>query len=571
MIHLLSLAFAGPGTMLVGVDQLPWTPPAGELEACWASSRVCAVRGATPEALSDQPGVRYAEWDRPMQLQGGPVVGGTNQCPDPHELASIEVQDVWDAGTWGVDAPVVAVQDAGFRTSHVDLLGRIAGGYDYGDDDPLPEVSQLAWVPAHGTFVAGIVAANADNVGRTGVAPSAELFLQKIADSNGALFFSYAIDAMDDLVAAHPEVGILNYSIAASNPPVAFDDAVQALGDADILLVAAAANCGYPNCFDADNDQYPIFPSSYPYDHVVSVASLRPDGSLDPYSHFGATSVELAAPGADVCSLDVDSDTDTTTSSGTSYATPVVAGTAALVREAFPRLTAAEVVEALCYGAEVTGATTGKVACGALSAPGATTLPVVDLLGSPDVTVDGSGTFTLGLDSRGAAHDAELVLVLPASLVTAPGGSRVTVAVPADATVDVDVVLEAVGTGSDTATWTLTLPSGEVLDGSFTVDAVEPTTPTPTGVDTGTDTVDDTGVDSAIDTATPTPPTATADTGGPPGTTPPTDTGTAGSADDEVGPLEGKHGDGGCGCSSGSGAGGLGLGLLALVLVRRRR
>jgi len=554
---LLATALASP-TVLVGVDTLPWTAPSGTVDACFASSRVCTVRGTTPAALQDAPGVRHAEWDRPMQLQGGtiqtPVVGASAQCPDPHELVSTDVQTAWNLHSWGIDAPVIAVQDAGFRTSHVDLLGRISGGYDYGDDDPLPEVSALAWAPGHGTFIAGILAANDDGLGRLGMAPGAELFVQKVADSSGALYFSYAIAAMDDLATAHPEVGLLNYSIAATNPPVAFDDAVQALGDADILLVAAASNCPYPNCSDADNDQFPIFPSSYPYEHVVSVASLRPDGSLDPYSHFGATSVALAAPGADICSLGVASDTDYVVASGTSYATPVVAGTAALIREAFPRLTAAEVADALCFGAAPTGATAGKVACGSLRAPEALTFPAVDVVDSPDVAVDGRSTWTLSLDSRGAHHDAVFTLALPPGVDATPPA---TVAVPANIGFDIEVDLVATQPSSGTATWSLTLSDGTVLSESFQVDAGPGAT-----ADTGSFPTADTG-----------PAVLTADTADTHVTGRTGHTGHTGTYVTEVGgpttPVELPSPD--CRCQQGGAAGGMWIALSGVIVARRRR
>jgi uncharacterized protein (TIGR03382 family) len=142
---------------------------------------------------------------------------------------------------------------------------------------------------------------------------------------------------------------------------------------------------------------------------VVTVASLMPSGQLDPMSHFGKESVALAAPGADLCSLGAQSDTDTLTASGTSYATPVVAATAALVREAWPRLSAVEVAEALQRSCVPQDNLTEKVRCGgALSAERALQVPFLELL---DVSYAPDATLRLALDSRASGGEVLVVLL----------------------------------------------------------------------------------------------------------------------------------------------------------------
>lgn len=499
MWWLSAAALAGPSTVLVGIEGEP--PDLGALGGAWAacfrSSRVCVARGVDPEQVARLPGVRYAELDRPMSLAAGPAITSTPQCPDPHELEQISVEAAWDL-VRGVDAPVVAVQDSGFRASHTDLAGRVVGGWDYGDGDGVPEVTWSSGVPEHGTFVSGIVAANDDAVGRTGVAPEAGLFLQKIADRNGALYFSYAIAAMDDLATGHAEVGVLNYSIASLDPPQAFEDAVAALQAADVLVVTAAANCPYPSCSDADNDRFPVYPASYDLPHVVAVASLRPDGTLDPYSHYGATSVALAAPGADVCSLGVANDDQWLVASGTSYATPVVAGVAALVREAWPRLSAPEVARVLCGSADPTPALAGKVACGAVRADVAVDTPVGVLTDVPDLVVDGQGTWVLSLDSRAAAGEVEVVLELPPELVTIGEKVRVIAILPADGPSTLELPVYATGTGTGQGTVRLGSPASDPTTFTFSVSATLPgVDPPEVGEDTGEPLGDDVSGDEA--------------------------------------------------------------------------
>jgi hypothetical protein len=273
-------ASAGPGTVILGVQDGSAPPTAaiealgGTVRVCFRSSSVCLVEGVPPERLARIPGVRSAEWDARMELAAAGPVQPTDQCPDPWGLERIGIDAVW-TDVCGLDAPVVAIADSGFRGTHVDLVGRIAGGWDYGDGDAVPEVSALSGVPAHGTFIAGLIAAVQDDFGATGVAPDGSLFLQKVADSDGALYFSYAIAAMDDLATAHPEVGVFNYSISSSSAPEGFRDAVRALRTADVVVVAAAANCASPDCADADNDDFPQYPASY------SVRAHR-GGGVDP-------------------------------------------------------------------------------------------------------------------------------------------------------------------------------------------------------------------------------------------------------------------------------------------------
>lgn len=499
------------GTVLLSVEDPGQPPPVeivgGRVRQCFASSRVCLVEGARAADLRGLPGVRRAEEDAPMVQASGVVWGPTAQCPNPYELTAIGVDPAWEQ-VCGVDAPVVAIEDSGFRTTHDELVGQVAGGWDYGNDDPTPEVEPDAGVPGHGTFIAGVIAALEGDVGRTGIAPEAELFLQKIADQDGALLFSYAIAAMDDLVAAHPEVGVLNYSIASSTAPAAFADAVTALGDADIVLVAAAANCPAANCADANNDQFPIWPASYPGAHVLAVASLRSGGSLDPFSHFGVQSVDVAAPGAEICSLDIDADDAYLISSGTSFAAPVVAGVAALVRERWPRLTAGEVVDTLVRSCVADAALANKVRCGGpISASRALAVPVVTWDVETDLVVAPMGTARLTGDSRGAGGEVFVVVTHPpevaVDLVGAvpftegdalplPGGdedadgagSWFVAPVPADGPAALDLPFVAVGDGGGDVDVRLIPFAADLLGAeqtvSFAVSAEAPASTTPT-------------------------------------------------------------------------------------------
>jgi len=499
---------------------------------CYRSSRVCVVDGHVPrEALLGLDGLRHVERDRPMQVQQGTVL---TDCPATdavdevgYELTRIGVLSGAHGGAWDVGkgaGATVAVQDAGFRTSHVELDGRVVRGWDYGDNDGRPEVSPAA-VPEHGTFVAGIVSAVEDGSGRVGVAPEAELFLQKIADSTGALYFSYAIAAMDDLVLTAPEVKVVDYSIAATDPPRAFEDAVAGLATADILLVTAAANCTVPSCGNADNDVDPIFPASYSLvmDHVVAVSSQRPDGTLDPYSHYGLTSVALGAPGADVCSLAVTSDTAFSRASGTSYAAPVVAGVAALARQAFPRLTAGQTEQLLCATANA-AELVGQVRCGSVDADRALHAAWLDEVSGEgiddvvDMEVGVERTVELTVENL-AGEEEVVVAVEAAGILTEP--STVVLAADGPTTVSLSVFTGIEGSFEGNVTVTGCCSS---VSAPWSAEA----TGEPAGTDTGTPT--DTGAPTDTDTDDPTTDPAT----------------------EEPAPSAEEEEKGGCGCTQGS-------------------
>lgn len=417
---------AGPDHLMLGIDG-PRPPPGlaerledlgGALGRCFPRSRLClaTLPQARHTALQGWPGLRYVEPDRSIapSWPGPPPPGdadGTVDCPDPWELDTIRAWEAWDQvdGTW---APVVAIQDGGFLTTHQELAGRIAGQYDHGDGDPVAEVSQQVGVPAHGTFIAGLIAGDPDNGrGRSGVAPYGQLNLQKIADRRGDLYFSYAVAAMADLAEGDLGVRVLSYSIAGPSTSQAFADAVAALEHAGILLVTAAGNCGVADCSDADNDSHPMYPGSYSGEHIVVVASSTREDGFNPYSHYGARSVDLAAPGEDLCSCGVLGDDDYYTSGGTSYATPLVAATAALLLEAHPDLDTTELARVLRASATDLPAWEGRVRSGGrLDAAAALQTAVPRFDGPPDVAIDGTGTWALEVDNPGASGEVWIVL-----------------------------------------------------------------------------------------------------------------------------------------------------------------
>ena len=222
--------------------------------------------------------------------------------------ADIDAVEAWDIQTGG--SVVIGVVDTGIDYTHPDLVsniwtnpGEIAGnnidddgngyvddihGYDfaYNDSDPMD-------VHSHGTHVAGTIAAAGNNSqGVVGVNWNAQLMALKFLGDNGSGSTFNAVRAVEYATAMG--VRITNNSWGGGGFSQALYNAIAAADDA--LFVAAAGNSG------TDNDLYPHYPSNYDLDNVISVASTTRNDTLSGFSCYGATTVDLAAPGSSIYS-----------------------------------------------------------------------------------------------------------------------------------------------------------------------------------------------------------------------------------------------------------------------------
>jgi hypothetical protein len=437
-----AVAAAEPATIIVGTGGDETTDVlisrtralGGTVRTCSASARLCILDGLDSAGRDDVArvsGVTWIEEDRPigiaarLEAPAGPGasplvpgrfddLSGTAGCTEQQELVLVRADEVWDRGIDGTNAPVVAVIDLGFYADHLDLQGRIAGQYDYGDLDDVAEVQPMVPVPHHGTFIAGLIAAAPTNgVGRAGIAPYGQLFLQRVVDSANNQDLSFTIHALTDVADNHPEVRVVSYSLLPSVISDAYEQAVEALGDRGVLFVVSAGNCGVERCVEADNDDYPLYPQSYPYEHILVVASSDLDDQLNEWSHYGRASVDLFSPSVDLCSLDVTSDTATRIGSGTSFAAPQVAGAAALVMEAHPSMRTIDVSRVLTASVHPVSAFADLVSSGGrLDVAAAVAAAVPFVAWPPDVVVDGTTDLVLDPVSNDGARGDATVIVL---------------------------------------------------------------------------------------------------------------------------------------------------------------
>ncbi|MEM4700794.1 MAG: S8 family serine peptidase [Candidatus Bathyarchaeia archaeon] len=230
----------------------------------------------------------------------------------------LEADWAWNT-TVGDNSVLVAVLDTGIDYNHPDLNPNyIPWGYDWvnNDSDPMDD-------HGHGTHVAGIIAAALNNgIGIAGLA-QVGVMAEKVLDNLGAGFDSWIANGIID--ATDKGAKIISMSFGGYFSSETLHNAVKYASAHGVLLIAAAGN----NAANA-----PLYPAYY--EEVIAVAATDQDDSPADFTNFGPW-IELSAPGVSIYSTF--SGNTYRYASGTSMATPHVAGTAALILSRFPQFT----------------------------------------------------------------------------------------------------------------------------------------------------------------------------------------------------------------------------------------
>ncbi|MDX6761680.1 S8 family serine peptidase [Streptomyces sp. F8] len=235
-----------------------------------------------------------------------------------------------DSGGEGVTAYVI---DTGVRVTHKDFGGRATSGFDAIDNDESADDGN-----GHGTHVAGTIAGAAH-----GVAKKARIVAVRVLDDNGSGTTEQVVAGIDWVTQNHSGPSVANMSLGGGADQ-ALDAAVKRAVDAGVSFAVAAGN--------ESSDAGQGSPSRVP--EALTVASSTEDDRQSDFSNFGSV-VDLYAPGSEITSAWNDSDTGVKTISGTSMASPHVAGAAALYLAAHPSATPADTAAALT-GAATKGA-----------------------------------------------------------------------------------------------------------------------------------------------------------------------------------------------------------------------
>jgi thermitase len=288
--------------------------------------------------------------------------------------ADISATLAW-ATTTGSDTVVVAVLDSGVDYTHEDLaqnmwvrpqsmapyqdneLGTIddLNGYNAVDSatDPMDD-------NGHGTHCAGIIGAEGENnLGIAGVNWKVKIMPLKFMNAGGFGTTKDAIEAINyviDRKKAGVNVRIISASWGSTQRSRALETVIRKAYENDILFVAAAGNA------TTNNDRTPHFPSSYDVPNVLSVAALDRHDQLATFSNYGVKSVAIAAPGVDILSTWLGNQYEE--KSGTSMATPVISGVAALIVTQNPRISVDDLRKKLMASTDPIVALKGKTVSG---------------------------------------------------------------------------------------------------------------------------------------------------------------------------------------------------------------
>lgn len=256
---------------------------------------------------------------------------------------AVNAPEVWEQGYTG-EGVVVAVLDTGVDRNHEDLKnniwtnsGEIA---DNGkDDDGNGYIDDFyGWnfdsdnnntmdVDGHGTHVSGTIAGENNDFGVTGIAYDAQIMPVKVLDDFGSGSNSAVADGI--YYAVDNGADVVNLSLGGSFPSLGIEQAVQYASDRGVTVIMAAGNSG---------GQMPLYPARYATQYGIAVGAIEEDKSLASFSNR-AGSEELTyvtAPGVDIYSTLPDNKYQSY--SGTSMATPHVAGVVALMLSANPSL-----------------------------------------------------------------------------------------------------------------------------------------------------------------------------------------------------------------------------------------
>ncbi len=261
-------------------------------------------------------------------------------------MTKIAAPAAWDLTT-GSPSVVIAVIDSGVDYTHPDLVANIhtnaaevAGnffdddsngfvddyyGYDFVNSDGAPLDDD-----EHGTHCAGTVGAQGNNAtGVTGVNWQVGILPVKVLDANGDGFLTDIAAGIE--YAVDRGASILSMSLSGPSNAGALESAIEYARQQNVLVVVAAGNDGL------DNDETPSFPASSTAANILAVAATNSRDQLASFSNYGEVSVDVAAPGVEILSTVPNNLYKIL--SGTSMATPAVAGLAGLIKAANGSLT----------------------------------------------------------------------------------------------------------------------------------------------------------------------------------------------------------------------------------------
>ena len=325
--------------------------------------------------LSASPGVAHVERDARVHAANASAQQWFGVADARIDLPDLDGDDDGNPATYSTNDLVAAVIDTGIHTGHTSLDGgKVLAFQDFTDGDH-DDVDSAFDDEGHGTHVAATIAGDAASGDGRGVAPGAGLVGLKVLDDQGSGYATDVIAAID-WVWKDPDDGgpavpngvtygieAINLSLGASGCSDGLDsesEAVNAASNAGYVVAVAAGNDGPAGCTADTGISTPAAAAN-----ALTVGAMADVGAsgfyLADFSSRGPTldgrvKPDVAAPGADIRSAATNSTTGFATASGTSMATPFVAGVALLMRDLNPLLTPAQVKQKIMDTAKDWGA-----------------------------------------------------------------------------------------------------------------------------------------------------------------------------------------------------------------------
>jgi thermitase len=281
--------------------------------------RVVKVKPGDEEAevarFKNNPNVEYAEVNGTWE-----ALHDTGQTFTPNDtyfntyqwnMKKIDGPLAWHVAK-GSNTVKIAILDTGIKSTHEDLSGKVVLKKNFTTSTTVEDKQ------GHGTHVSGIAAAVTDNgKGVAGVGFNSSLMNGKVLGDNGSGAWSWIANGI--IWAADNRANAINMSLGGSSGSQTVLDAVNYAWGKGVVLVAAAGNSS------TDAPSYPAY-----YDNVIAVAATDKNDALASFSNFG-TWVDVAAPGVDILSSYIRYKPPYVFMSGTSMASPHVAGLAGLL------------------------------------------------------------------------------------------------------------------------------------------------------------------------------------------------------------------------------------------------
>lgn len=290
----------------------------------------------TLASLLSNKEVEYVVPNFKIRAYSAPV--DVNALKEQYALSKVNAEAAWaKAGNKGKKSVLLAVIDTGVDYKHPNLVANMVAGYDFRDNDADPMDKTSSSNPGHGTHCAGIVGATGVvDGGISGMSPEVSIMPLRFLGEDGSGELDGAIKAID--YAIEHKVQVISASWGASVPLSTAKPLVEALERADkagIIFVTAAANDG------KNNDKTDVYPANAGTANMMTVAASDASDKKPYWSNYGKAKVSLAAPGDAIMSTLPGGKYGNL--SGTSMATPLVAGLVAFLKAQDPALTGAEV------------------------------------------------------------------------------------------------------------------------------------------------------------------------------------------------------------------------------------